>query len=206
MKSQRGGTLVNVLLILMLVGVCALLFMLLKGDFNKSGTTIAQSSPTITQHAPGNASVSGQFTDGLGTPDVITHGALDEFGAGVESIAEFNRDINNDKKTDRITRTHIATGNAHDYDEYKIELNKNGTMQDITPKGFRTTHGADCALRLIQFHFEPVFGATVISRPFKDTWDTPSVATKTEYKLENNQITNNPSTQMKAVCDVKDLF
>ena len=26
------------------------------------------------------------------------------------------------------------------------------------------------------------------------------------YKLENNQITNNPSTQMKAVCDVKDLF
>lgn len=206
MKSQRGGITTNVLLILVLAAACAMFFMLLKGDFNKSGTTIAQTSPTITQRASVPVAKSGAFSDGLGEPDAIIDGTLDEFGAGIESVAEFNRDINNDGKMDRITRTHVATGNAHDYDEYKIELNNNGTMANITPKGFRTTHGADCALRLIQFHFEPTFGATVISRPFVDTWDTPSAATKTEYKLENNQMTVGPNKQMKTVCDVKDLF
>lgn len=208
MKLQHSRTLVNILLALIIAAVCILLFILTKGDFNKSDTTVAQYSPTITRRPAINVptDVSDKFSDGLGTPDKITRGTLDEFGAGIESIAEFNRDINNDGKTDRITRTHIATGNAHDYDEYKIELNKNGKMQDITPQGFRTTRGADCALRLIQFHFKPVFGATIISRQFKDTWNTPSMATKTEYKLENNQITNTPSTQMKTVCDVKDLF
>ncbi|MBR4859745.1 MAG: hypothetical protein IKV10_00420, partial [Alphaproteobacteria bacterium] len=154
MKLQHNRTLVNILLALIIAAVCILLFILTKGDFNKSDTTVAQYSPTITRRPAINVptDVSDKFSDGLGTPDKITRGTLDEFGAGIESIAEFNRDINNDGKTDRITRTHIATGNAHDYDEYKIELNKNGKTQDITPQGFRTTRGADCALRLIQFH------------------------------------------------------
>lgn len=206
MQSQRGGTMVNVLLILMLAGVCALMFMLLKGDFKKSGATIAQSSPAITQRVSQKKHTTGIFSDGLGTPDSVTRGTLDEFGAGIDSVAEFSRDINNDGKTDRITRTHVATGNDHDYDEYKIEINNNGIMQDITPKGFRTTKGAECALRLIQFHFEPTFGATIISRPFEDTWDTPSVATKIEYKLEKNQFISGPSQDMDIVCDVTNLF
>lgn len=206
MKSQRGGTLVNVLLILMLAGVCALMFMMLKGDFRKSGTTTAIDSPTMSQQSTVTKNTTGEFSDGLGTPDTITHGTLDEFGAGIESVAEFNRDINNDGQTDRITRTHVATGNAHDYDEYKIELNNNGKMVNVTPKGFRTTHGADCALRLIQFHFTPAFGATVISRPFVDTWDTPSVATKTIYTLNTNKMIQGDTTKQSAVCDVSDLF
>lgn len=206
MKSQRGGTLVNVLLILMLAGVCALMFMMLKGDFRKSGTTTAIETPTISQQVNTQRKGTGEFSDGLGKPDAIIRGTLDEFGAGIESVAEFNRDINNDGQMDKITRTHIATGNAHDYDEYKIELNNNGALTDITPKGFRTTHGADCALRLIQFHFTPIFGATIISRPFVDTWDTPSVADKTEYSLSNNEITKNTITKLKSVRDVSDLF
>ena len=206
MKSQRGGITTNVLLILVLAAACAGMFMLFRGDFKQSGKTVALDSPTISQRIPTPKATTGEYSDGLGKPDAITHGTLDEFGAGIESVAEFNRDINNDGKMDRITRTHVATGNAHDYDEYKIELNNNGTMANITPKGFRTTHGADCALRLIQFHFEPTFGATVISRPFVDTWDTPSVATKTEYYLENNKLNNRAATKLSSVCDVSDLF
>ena len=206
MKSQRGGLATNVLIILILAGVCAMIFMLLKGDFKITGTTTAQNSPTISQQSATKKISSGEFTDGLGVPDKITRGTLDEFGAGIESVSEFNRDINQDGKIDRITRTHVATGNAHDYDEYKIELNSNGAMLNITPNGFRTTHGADCALRLIQFHFEPTFGATIISRPFVDTWDTPSVATKTEYKMNGNQITQGNANQLSSVCDVSPLF
>lgn len=206
MKSQRGGTLVNVLLILMLAALCALMFMMLKGDFSKSGTTTALETPTISKRAPNVIKHDGEFSDGLGTPDAIIRGTLDEFGAGIESIAEFNRDINNDGHMDRITRTHVATGNAHDYDEYKIEINNNGTFNNLTPKGFRTTHGADCALRLIQFHFTPVFHATIISRPFVDTWDTPSMATKTEYTLNTDKISQGDTIKLSEVCDVSDLF
>lgn len=206
MKSQQGGIAVNVLLMILLASVCALLFMLINGDFQKSGTNTAIESPTINNHITKSKKQSGAFSDGLGTPDTITRGLLDEFGAGIESISEFARDINNDGTPDLITRTHIATGNAHDYDEYKIEINNNGKMQNITPKGFRTTHGADCALRLIQFHFAPTFGATIISRPFADTWDTPSVANKTEYVMENNKLSQHQTTQLGSVCDVSDLF
>ena len=206
MKSQRGGLGLNVLLSLMLAGACALIFMLINGDFKKTGTTTAQVSPKIVQHATVPASASGEFSDGLGSANTVTRGTLDEFGAGTESIDVFNRDINNDGKMDKITRTHIATGNDHDYYEYKIELNNNDKMIDITPKGFRTTKGADCALRLIQFHFTPTFGATIISRPFSDTWDTPSMATKTEYNLEQDKMTNRPTTKLNEVCDVTKLF
>ena len=207
MKSQRGGITTNVLLILIFASACALFFMKFRGDFKNSGTTTTMDSPTISQRVQAKKTTpAGEFTDGLGTPDPITHGTLDEFGAGIESVAEFNRDINNDGHMDRITRTHVATGNAHDYDEYKIEMNNNGIFNDITPKGFRTTHGADCALRLIQFHFTPAFGATIISRPFVDTWDTPSVATKTEYTLNTNKMIQGGATKLSQVCDVSDLF
>lgn len=206
MKNQSGKTGTNVLLILILAAVCALMFMLFRGDFKRTGTTTALDSPKISQHTPTQKTINGEFSDGLGTPDAVTHGTLDEFGAGIKSIFEFNRDINNDGKMDRITRTHVATGNAHDYEEYKIELNNDGTMQNITPKGFRTTHGADCALRLIQFHFEPTFGATIISRPFMNTWDTPSLATKTEYALSNDKFANRSTAKLSSVCDVRNLF
>ena len=107
---------------------------------------------------------------------------------------------------DKITRTHVATGNDHDYDEYKIELNNNGALVNITPRGFRTTRGADCALRLIRFDFAPNFHVTIISRPFQDTWDTPSVATKTVYDLDGNVIVAGQSSNLSSVCDVTTLF
>ena len=207
MKSQRGGIAVNILIILFLVGACALMFVLLNKSTKTSDVTDAIKDPSTIQHTTRKTTLTNtEFSDGLGTPDKITHGTLDDFGAGTESIAEFYRDINQDGKTDRITRTHIETGNAHDYNEYKIELNNNGIMQDITPQGFRTTKGADCALRLIQFHFSPKFSATIISRPFKDTWDTPSLATKTEYNIQDNQIVSGTNQPLNSVCDVSKLF
>lgn len=206
MQSQRGGTLVNVLLVLMLIVIGALLFMLIGGEFKKTGRNVAITSPALSYESTSKQNVPWTFSDGLGTPDTVTHGMLDEFGAGIESVAEFNRDINNDGKMDRITRTHVATGNAHDYEEYKIELNNNGVMNNITPKGMRTTKGADCALRLIQFTFKPHFGIKVISRPFQSTWDTPSVATQTTYTLSQNKIVQDGTTQLSSVCDVTELF
>ncbi|MBP3316827.1 MAG: hypothetical protein J6L70_04490 [Alphaproteobacteria bacterium] len=205
MKSQQGGIFVNTLMILILVVAIALAWMLARGEFKHDGQTIGQASPTITQtNKP--TFINGNFSDGLGTPDNITRGTLDEFGAGIDSVSEFNRDINNDGAMDKITRTHVATGNDHDYDEYKIELNNNGALVNITPRGFRTTRGADCALRLIRFDFAPNFHVTIISRPFQDTWDTPSVATKTVYDLDGNVIVAGQSSNLSSVCDVTTLF
>ena len=136
----------------------------------------------------------------------MTYGTLDEFGEGTESVADFYYDINNDGTQDKITRTHIATGNDHDYDEYKIELNINGVMVNITPSGMRTTHGADCALRLIKFTFKPKFEINIISRPFQDTWDTPSMATQYIYRLNQNKIENISTKNLSNVCDVTKLF
>lgn len=206
MNLQRGGIMMNLALIFVFVIIGALMMTLVKDKNKNTGKTIGIASPSITQKQTEKTTKNAVFTDNLGTPDKITRGTLDEFGAGIESVSEFNRDINQDGKMDRITRTHVATGNDHDYDEYKIELNTNGSMVNITPKGFRTTHGADCALRLIQFHFEPTFGATIISRPFVDTWDTPSVATKTLYKINGNQIIHDNTNQLSSVCDVSSLF
>ena len=200
-------TLKSLVVILMLVVISALVMMLIKGDFKKTGKTMGAASPQVSfDTKKSEVKNTTEFDDGLGTPDAVTYGTLDEFGEGIQSVAEFYRDINQDGTPDKITRTHVATGNDHDYQDYKIELNINGVMVNITPTGFRTTHGADCALRLIKFGFKPEFNATIISRPFQDTWDTPSVASKYTYKFQQNKITNTNTSKAGTVCDVAELF
>lgn len=206
MRSTGDKILIGILIVLVLVVGGWLIFM-------RSGQEETQSIPESAEPAQITIDaepVSGEkyvgFSDGLGTPDETTRGELDEFGAGIDSVEKFRRDINNDGVSDLITRTHVATGTAHDYHEYKIEMNVGGKMVDITPDGFRTTHGAECALRLIQFHFKPTFGATIISRPFEDTWNTPSIASRTQYRLSANKITAGAPEKLSRICDVAELF
>ena len=200
---KKSNVLRTIFTLLLLIAIMGLMFTLATKNKESQEKNFALSSPTLSKQVKQTPQ---QFTDGLGKPDDVTSIPLDEFGAGIDNIAVFNRDINNDNMPDRITRTHVATGNAHDYEEYKIELNKNGKFVDITPKGFRTTKGADCMLRRIQFDFLPHFSAKIISRPFQDTWDTPSVATKTVYELNDDIMAESGTQKMSSVCDVTELF
>lgn len=206
MRNTGDKILIAILIVLILVVGGVLIFMLP----GKDATQLAPEAIVHTQVAIDAEPVASEkyieFSDGLGTPDESIQGELDEFGAGIDSIEKFRRDINNDGLVDLITRTHVATGTAHDYHEYKIELNNGGKMVDITPDGFRTTHGAECALRLIQFHFKPTFSATIISRPFEDTWVTPSMASRTKYSLNGGKITAGAPEKLSRVCDVTELF
>ena len=206
MRTTGDKILIVCLVVLILVIGGVLIFMLpeKQPETLVAGSTVYTSVPL--QPVATDVATDSGFSDGLGVPDKIIPGTLDEFGAGVASVEQFYRDINNDGVKDQITRTHIATGNAHDYAEYKIELNTDGKMVDITPHGFRTTHGADCALRLIRFHYVPTFGATIISRPFVETWDTPSMASRTTYSLDGEKITDGQPENLSAVCDVAQLF
>ena len=147
------------------------------------------------------------FSDGLGTPDVTTNGELDETGAGIAQTDVFSRDLNRDKLPDKITRTRHENGTSHFWYDYKIELQRNNkTWNDITPNGFRTTEGAECALQKLQFIFKPSFQVIKISRPWKNSWDTPTMATKTVWELKNDNIQQTNSKQVGTVCDVTELF
>jgi hypothetical protein len=107
---------------------------------------------------------------------------------------------------DKITKTHNENGTAHFWDDYKIELNKNGTWRNITPKGLRTTQGSECALQKVQFKFSPVFQVIKISRPWVESWTNPSTATKTVYTLKDDKLQVTSTEKMKTVCDVTELF
>ena len=206
MRNKGDKFLIGFLIVLILAVGGVLIFMLPGKDTTQSTPENIAPTKVFTDSEPVAGEKYIDFSDGLGTPDETSQGELDEFGAGIESISKFHRDINNDGVADLITRTHVATGTAHDYNEYKIELNIDGKMVDITPNGFRTTHGAECALRLIHFHFKPNFGAVIISRPFEDTWVTPSMATKTQYVLNGNEITSGAPENLRQICDVTELF
>ena len=145
-----------------------------------------------------------KFDDGLRNPDSTTEYALDEFGAGIASREVFN--IKGDGRRMRITRIYNATGTAHDYYEYKIELNTGDGYADITPAGFRTTEGADCALQKLRFIFTPEFSVIKISRKWEETWTTPTLATRTIYKLIGNELKEQESKPLKQICNVSDLF
>ncbi len=143
------------------------------------------------------------FNDGLGHPDNRINQIINN---QTYTIDTFNRDINSDGKIDKITRTHIENETAHFYDEYKIELNIDGILYNITPDDFRTINGADCALQLLHFTFNQNFGVKKISRPWQDTWDTPTMATKTEYRLYKNTLKITENQPLTTICDVSELF
>ena len=194
MINERGNITVNILLIIMLVIIAVLIYILAGGplpNFAKTGGVNSPVAPTpdTTQLF---SQTGGKFSDGLINPEFSEQYQLDEFGAGISERDIFDRDINADT--------------AHFYYEYKIELNKNGDFIDITPDGFRTTEGAECALTKLQFVFKPEFRVIKISRDWQDSWDTPTLATRTVYTIENDEIVQIESKPLKSVCNVADLF
>lgn len=211
-QQQSGNVLLNVLLILMFIIIAVLIYILAGGPmptFTK--TPAGVQSPEMQFSDNKNLDVviaanTGEFSDGLTNPDFSEQYQLDEFGTGVTERDIFDIDINNDGRRDRITRTRNENGTAHFYYQYTIELNNNGDFVDITPDGFRTVEGAECALQKLQFVFRPEFRVIKISRDWDKSWDTPTPATRTVYTISNNQISAETSTPLKTICDVTDLF
>lgn len=205
-KEQSGNIVLNILLIIMFLIIAFLIYILAGGKVPKISSTSGIQSPDMPTQNVNAAQTGGAFSDGLNNPSFSDQYPLDEFGAGIAEKDIFDVDINGDGKNDRITRTRNENGTSHFYYQYKIELNKNGTFTDITPSGFRTTEGAECALQKLQFRFSPVFEVIKISRKWQDSWDTPTLATKTTYKFNDGQLEQVSSQQMKSICDVTDLF
>ena len=148
----------------------------------------------------------GVFSDGLHNPDSVTTYQLDEDETGIAEKSVFLIDINHDKAQDRITRTFFENGNAHSYYEYKIELNKNGKYVDITPKNFKTINGADCDLQQIKFVFKPKFKVIMIYREMGDTWVEPTLAKSKTFVINDDNMVASKEKNLRAVCDVKELF
>lgn len=208
-KNQSGNAVLNILLVIMFVIIAVLIYILAGGPLPKKTTSVGIQSPNMPSQLSDKEegiTSNGTFTDGLTSPDFSDKYQLDEFGAGISERDIFDIDINNDGRKDRITRTRNENGTSHFYYQYKIELNQNGNFVDITPDGFRTTEGAECALQKLQFKFKPEFRVVKISRDWQDSWDTPTMATKYIYEFENNNLNQISSEQMKSVCDVSDLF
>ncbi len=211
-NNESGAILLNVLLIIMLVVIGGLVYLLMDND--DATTTSPRGQDAITIAVDGVAKKTpdaqpvgdGAFTDGLGRAARTQTYELDEFGAGIASVAIFEYDINNDGAPDRITRTRHENGTAHFYDEYKIELNNNNKYTDITPDGFRTTEGGECALQKLRFVFSPNFQIIKVSRPWESSWDTPSIATQTIYSIENNRLNISNQREIGTVCDVAELL
>ena len=146
------------------------------------------------------------FDDGLRKPVSEQKSQLNEMGQGIANIDIFTPDINNDGLADKITRTRNENGTAHFYYNYKIELNTGTGFVDITPNGFRTTEGAGCALQKLRFVFIPNFMVVKISRNWRETWDAPTMAVKTIYKMNENNLGVFETKQMNKICNVSDLF
>lgn len=200
MRRQRGSIGFNAVFIVLLVAIGVLGYML----WNRNHRTddihgFGASTPDVIQ----NTSV---FTDGLTSPTTTTRDTTDDTGMGITETSVFYHDINGDGVKDRIIRSHHENGTAHEWDEYRVELANGANWRDITPDGFRTTTGAECSLQKLQFIFAPRFAVIKISRPWVDTWDTPSSATKTIYELYENQLVPTATTDMGVICDVSELF
>lgn len=207
-RNQSGNIALNIMLIVMFVIIAVLIYILAGGPLPSVGRVGGVQSPTMsaTSQITTGVAASGEFTDGLTNPDFSEQYQLDEFGAGVAARDIFDRDVDGDGRRDRITRTRNENGTSHAYYQYKIELNRGGEFVDITPSGFRTVEGAECALQKLQFVFRPEFRAIKISRDWDTSWDTPTMATRTVYAFNNGQLVEIESTPLKIICDVTDLF
>lgn len=201
--TESGAAGLTILLVLMLVIIGVLGAVLWMRGTDSRPQPVAVESPTAPADAP---RVNGG--DGLKNPAQTTQYPLDEFGAGVSQIDVFLIDINGDGHSDKITRTRIENGTDHYSDKYTIEL-RNGPInefRDITPPDFETIVGAECALQKFQFVFRPTFRVIKISRPWRQSWITPTLATKTIYSLNADQLQESSRDPIKEICDVTDLF
>lgn len=201
---EKGSAILTILLIIMVVVIGFLIYLLAGGSIPKATKTVGVESPTM--EISTKKTENEQFSDGLTNLVSSKKFNLNEFGEGIAEQNIYEYDINNDGKKDRITRTKNENGTPHFYYEYKIELNKNGSFVDITPEGFRTTEGAECALQKLQFVFKPDFKVIKISRDWKDSWDTPSLAIQTTYNFSDGKIISTSEKELQTICDVSELF
>lgn len=201
---EKGSAILTILLIIMVVVIGFLIYLLAGGSIPKATKTVGVESPTM--EISTKKTENEQFSDGLTNLVSSKKFNLNEFGEGIAEQNIYEYDINNDGKKDRITRTKNENGTPHFYYEYKIELNKNGSFVDITPEGFRTTEGAECALQKLQFVFKPDFKVIKISRDWKDSWDTPSLAIQTTYNFSDGKIISISEKELQTICDVSELF
>ncbi len=207
-KYQSGNIALNILLIVMFIIIAGLIYILAGGEIPKfSQKPSGVASPNMPAQQVKSTQSNDSFSDGLINPSFSEKYELDDFGEGISEKEIFDVDINRDGKQDRITRTRNENGTSHFYYQYKIELNQNGTFVDITPDGFRTTEGAECALQKLQFKFTPDFQVIKISRDWETSWDTPTMAKKTTYTFNKGQLIPIESNKsMKVICNVEDLF
>ena len=201
---EKGSAILTILLIIMVVVIGFLIYLLAGGSIPKATKTVGVESPTM--EISTSKTENEQFSDGLTNLVSSKKFNLNEFGEGIAEQNIYEYDINNDGKKDRITRTKNENGTPHFYYGYKIELNKNGSFVDITPEGFRTTEGAECALQKLQFVFKPDFKVIKISRDWEDSWDTPSLAIQTTYNFSDGKIISTSEKELQTICDVSELF
>lgn len=194
-----------ILLLILVVVVAILVIILLPGNKDKTPHDTDVAIDTSERTIPVQ-NRSGDFSDGLANPTTVNRSSPDEFGVGVTEIAEYTYDINQDGRPDKIVRTRKETGTAHFQYIYKILLNSETGLVDITPKDFFTIEGTECALQKIQFSFEPDFFVTKISRPLGNNWYAPTQSTKTVYSLWANKMRTVSEIVYKTVCDVSELF
>lgn len=205
MNTQRSNIFIKIFGLIIMVVIVILVYMLAskpkKTDVSAFGTGSPQISETNTK-----IKTSGVFSDGLSSPISSETQMPDETGAGTVQQDVYSVDINRDGVLDRIVRTRKENGTAHFSYEYKVNINKNGAWYNITPNGFYTTEGAECALQKLQFIFKPEFSVVKISRPWSDSWGTPTVATKSVFKIKNDKMVLESSQKLQSVCNVSDLF
>lgn len=208
MKNERGSVAINILMVIMVVMICVLGWLLVRTRNGGVGRTEGLDSPTrAVSIQSGNVNRGGRFSDGLPmTADDTTKFELDEFGAGIAQIQVFYIDIDGDGHADRITRTRDENGTDHYSDIYSVELRRGDAFVDVTPPQLQTVQGAECALQRIQFVFKPDFRIIKISRPWRDSWTTPTLAEKTEYAFADGDLYPIQTVPMKVVCDVSELF
>lgn len=199
-NKKSGNGITTLLIILILIGIAVLAYVAMMPTADNTTEKTVRTTTIEDVKKPS------EFTDGLSNPNSTTRYPLNEFGEGIASIEVFNIDINNDQRRDRIIRTRYENGTAHFYYEYRIELNTDNGLVNITPNDFRTIEGADCALQKLQFEFKPEFQITKISRPWEDTWETPTGAVKTVFRLVGNEFKLMRTAHLPKVCDVSQLF
>lgn len=209
-QPEYGSIAFNVTMIMLLVMIGILTYLLIGNHSYNAGRNIGTDSVQIEDKRQRIPSIhktdADEFHDGLGQPNATTEYPLDDVGAGLVQVDTFRYDINNDGRMDRIIRSRIENGTSHFSYEYTIKLNTVNGFIDITPPDFNTIEGAECALQKIKFSFTPTFRAIKISRPWHDTWTTPTAATIDVYGIDNNAIDLIDTSPMPIVCDVSELF
>lgn len=196
----------NFLLFVSFILLCVLGLVVYK-KYNQPEEIPLQNEQVITVDKPALAPVAKHgFSDGLPTPDSTITYKQDEFSMGPSTKYIYYIDINKDGTPDKITKTFVETGNAHSYYKYTIEIKKGEEYIDITPNNFTTINGEPCDLQQIQFSFVPQFRAKLIYRELGDSWLQPTVAKQKTFILNDTNWKTYDETELRPVCDVKELF